>query len=424
MFAQTPQDTRRVVEFGRPDAMNPEERWTANMLTKPLTLVGGASLMATAFVTVVGLWYAWIYSTDLQTFLAYAAGLPVLAALMACLPIAWARTRGNNTIVARLSLGLWIACVFMNAIVMLYFALYVPAPPPLAVQAAAPHRAQPAVRAPNLSEDGIERLDDEIRWRWYLVNDYGEELATAKGAKRERLLSAEDRRRYALAKTELEQFEIRRYGAPVVMKDLDPSLQGPGQLEVQGYATSEPAQAQAPAVIPAPAHQGPGLGLAMMSLIMIAASALGLFISAESLAAVMLSKVREERARPVEDLVQEAAPLATGPRIHAGESIDGFALWIGKCLSPAKNSEVRPAQAFAHYETFCAANNVRARLNQSNFYTRFSQHLGAVYGIASAHSNGPVYRGVALFDDDEMGTLNGHAGPLNGHAGTVNGYAR
>ena len=214
--------------------------------------------------------------------------------LMAGLPIAWARTRDNNAIVARLSLGLWIACVFVNAIVMLYFALYVPAPPPPAVQAAAPHRAQPAVRAPNLSEDEIERLDDEIRWRWYLVNDYGEELATAKGAKRERLLSAEDRRRYAIAKTELEQFEIRRYGAPVVMKDLDPSRNGPGQLEVQGYAaSSEPAQAQAPAVIPAPAPQGPGLGLAMISLIMIAASALGLLISAESLAAVMLSKVRE-----------------------------------------------------------------------------------------------------------------------------------
>ena len=159
----------------------------------------------------------------------------------------------------------------------------------------------------------------------------------------------------------------------------------------------------------------------MMSLIMIAASAIGLLISAESLAAVMLAKVREGQARPVEDLVPEAAPLATGPRIHAGESLDGFALWIGKCLSPAKNGEVRPAQAFAHYETFCAANNVRARLNQSNFYTRFSQHLGAVYGIASAHSNGPVYRGVALFDDGEMGMLNGHASPLNGHAGLTIG---
>ena len=74
MFAQTPQDTRRVVEFGRPDAMNPEERWTANMLTKPLTSVGGASLMATAFVAAMGLWYAWIYSTDLQTFLSVRPG--------------------------------------------------------------------------------------------------------------------------------------------------------------------------------------------------------------------------------------------------------------------------------------------------------------------------------------------------------------
>jgi len=74
MFAQTPQDTRRVVEFGRPDAMNPEERWVANMLTKPLVLAGGASLVATAFVAAVGLWYAWIYSKDLQTFLVPAVG--------------------------------------------------------------------------------------------------------------------------------------------------------------------------------------------------------------------------------------------------------------------------------------------------------------------------------------------------------------
>ena len=123
---RTPQDTRRVVEFGRPDAMNPEERWVANMLVKPLTLVGGASLTATAFVAAVGLWYAWIYSTDLKIFLVCAAGLPVLRRSCAGLPIAWARTRGNNAIVAWASLGIWGACVFMNVIVMLYFALYVP----------------------------------------------------------------------------------------------------------------------------------------------------------------------------------------------------------------------------------------------------------------------------------------------------------
>ena len=102
------------------------------------------------------------------------------------------------------------------------------------------------MRAPNLSEDEIERLDDEIRWRWYLVNDYEQELASATGAKRERLLSAEDRRRYALAKTELERFEIRRYGAPVVMRDPDPKPNGPGQLEFQGYAASEPARRNRP----------------------------------------------------------------------------------------------------------------------------------------------------------------------------------
>ncbi len=418
MFASAPQDTRRVVEFGRPDAMNPEERWVANMQVKPLTLIGRASLAATAVVVVVDLWYAWIYLTDLKIFLLCAAGLTILDLIAVGLPIAWIRTRDNNAIVAWAALGIWGAIVLVNAYIMLSVALYVP--PPLAVQAATPYRTQPAVRAPNLPADEIEQLDDKISELWYLANDYEQELARATGARRERLLSAEDQHRYALAKTELQRFEIRRYGAPVVLRDTDPNPNGPGQLEFQGYAASEPAQAQIQAAIPAPAPQGTGLFWVVISLLVVAAWAGGLLISAESLAAVMLAKVREGQGRPVEDLVPEAAPLATGPRIHAGESIDGFALWIGKCLSPSRNGEVRPAQAFAHYETFCAANNVRARLNQSNFYTRFSQHLGAVYGIASAHSNGPVYRGVALFDDDEMGTLNGHASPFNGHAGTFN----
>ncbi len=418
MFASAQQDTRRVVEFGRPDAMNPEERWVANMQVKPLTLIGGASLAATAVIVAVNLWYAWIYWTDPKIFLAGAAGLTILDLLAVGLPIAWVRTRDNNAIVAWAALGVWGACVFVNVYVILSVALYVP--PPLAVQAATPHRAQPAVRAPNLSENEIERLDDKISELWYLANDYEQELARATGAKRERLLSVEDQRRYALAKTELQRLEIRRYGAPVVLRDTDPSPNGPGQLEFQGYAASEPARAQIPAAIPASAPQGPGLFWVVILLVLIAAWAGGLLIAAESLAAVMLAKVREGQGRPVEDLVPEAAPLATGPRIHGGESLDGFALWIGKCLSPSRNGEVRPAQAFAHYETFCAANNVRAHLSQSNFYTRFSQHLGAVYGIASAHSNGPVYRGVALFDDDEMGTLNGHASPFNGHAGSIN----
>ena len=328
MFASAPQDTRRVVEFGRPDAMNPEERWVANMQVKPLTLIGRATLAATAVIVAVNLWYAWIYWTDPKIFLVAAATLTILDLITVGLPIAWVRTRDNNAIVARAALGVWGACVLVNVYVVLSVALYVP--PPLAVQAAIPHPAQPAVRAPNLSQNEIERLDDKISELWYLANDYEQELARATGAKRERLLSARDQRRYALAKTELQQLEIRRYGAPVVLRDTDPNPNGPGQLEVQGYAASEPAPAQA--AIPASAPQGPGLFWVAILLVLVAAWAVGLLISAESLAAVMLAKVREGQARPVEDLVPEAAPLATGPRIHGGESLDGFALWIGKCL--------------------------------------------------------------------------------------------
>ncbi len=220
MFTSAPQDTRRVVEFGRPDAMNPEVRWTANLLTKALAYgVGVPSLVATAFVGAVGEWYAWIYSSGLQTFFGYAIGLLVIAVWSSCLPIAWANSRGNDPIVARAAFGLWAACVFMNVVTMLHFVRHVPAAPPVAVQAAAP--ARPAVNAPNLPEDEIERLDDKISELWYLVNDYGQELETAAGARRERLLTAESKRRYALARTELEQLEIRRYGAPIVLEDPD-----------------------------------------------------------------------------------------------------------------------------------------------------------------------------------------------------------
>ena len=174
-------------------------------MVKPLTLIGGASLAATAVVVAVDLWYAWIYWTDLKIFLVCAAGLTILDLIAAGLPIAWVRTRGNNAIVAWAALGIWGAIVLVNVCIILSVALYVP--PPLAVQAAAPHRAQPAVRAPNLSENEIERLDDKISELWYLANDYEQELARATGAKRERLLSAEDQRRYALAKTELQRLK-------------------------------------------------------------------------------------------------------------------------------------------------------------------------------------------------------------------------
>ena len=114
-------------------------------MVKPLTLIGGASLAATAVVVAVDLWYAWIYLTDLKIFLFCAAGLTILDLIAVGLPIAWIRTRGNNAIVAWAALGIWGAIVLVNAYIILSVALYVPPPP--AVQAATPHRAQPAVRA-------------------------------------------------------------------------------------------------------------------------------------------------------------------------------------------------------------------------------------------------------------------------------------
>jgi hypothetical protein len=393
-------ETRKVVEFGRAEAMTYEERWNAGLQTRFIAYaVGMPSIVSTAFVGAVSLWYAWISTSNIQTWLAFSAGLLVITLFSAGLPIAWASTRDNNKLVARAALGLWLACVAMNFVTMSHFARHVPA--------LAPARAPTFVKALGLSAAEVEKLDWDIAGVWYKLADFDEEMS---GPRRRRFDTAENRRQYAAWQEQLQRLEIKRYGAPVILKDVDPA--GPGRLEFKGYAAA--------AVMAEPTHAGsaPGLGLAAVALIMIAGSAVGFLISAGSLAAIMTSKVREQRAQAVEELMPEMMP-ASSPRIHAGESLDGFTLWTGKCLSPVPNGSIRPAAALAHYEAFCAANNVRARLDPSNFYTRFSQYLGAVYGIVSDHSNGPIYRGAALFDDAEMGA---HPGALNGHADALNGY--
>ena len=352
-------ETSRVVHFGREEAMTYEERVNAGWQVKFIAwVVGFPSILAVAFTGIVGLWYAWIFTADIQTWLAVSAGLIAITMFAAGLPIPWALTRGHNNVVANAALGLWIACVAMNFGIMAHFARHVPAP-------AGPGHAV----ARDMAQDEAYDLDIEIESVRNAIAE-GAELTKTRGDS-----PYYQRRRHEL-QAELLRLETKRYGAPVT--------------------------------IAAPARPGsqPGLDLAAIALIMIAGSAVGLLISAGSLAAVMTSKVREMQGQAANaEPVAEAVPAGQAPRFHSAESFDGFNLWIGKCLSRVRNGSVRPAAALAHYEAFCAANNVRAQLDPANFYTRFSQYLGAVHGIASAHSNGPVYRGVALFDDEETAAM-------------------
>ena len=346
--------------------MTYEERWNASLQVKFIAYaVGAPPLLSTAFVGIVGLWYAWIFTSDIQTWLAVSAGLLAMTFFSAGLPIAWAPTRGHNNVVARASFALWLACVAMNFVTMSHFARHVPE------AAGASALSWRAICAADEAHD----LDIDIEGIRDILADFDEE----RGTRQTRGAAGPHHGKRAQAanlQAELRNLETKRYGAPVTMA--------------------------------APARPGsaPGLDLAAIALIMIAGSAVGLLISAGSLAAIMTSKVREMQGQAANaEPVAEAVPAGQAPRFHSAESFDGFNLWIGKCLSRVRNGSVRPAAALAHYEAFCAANNVRARLDPANFYTRFSQYLGAVHGIASAHSNGPVYRGVALFDDEETAAM-------------------
>ena len=87
-------ETRKVVEFGREESQTYEERWSANVVVKFIAyIVGVPSLGSVAFVSIVGLWYAWIFTSDWGTWAAVSAGLVFIAAFSAGLPIAWAHTR-------------------------------------------------------------------------------------------------------------------------------------------------------------------------------------------------------------------------------------------------------------------------------------------------------------------------------------------
>ena len=264
-------ETSRVVHFGREEAMTYEERWNASLQVKFIAYAAGApSLLSTAFVGIVGLWYAWIFTSDIQTWLAVSAGLLAITFFSAGLPIAWASTRGHNNVVARASFALWLACVAMNFVTMSQFARHVP-------EAAAPGFYE--------GPRSLRRRDRKTRRRHRGHTGHPGRFRRRGGGWRtqtQQALTTENGRRHADLQAKLRNLETKRYGAPVTKG------------------------------APARAGSAPGLDLAAIALIMIAASAVGLLISAESLAAVMLAKVREGQGAAGRGPGAGSRPLATG----------------------------------------------------------------------------------------------------------------
>jgi hypothetical protein len=328
-----------------PAAMTYDERASARWQVRFIAwVVGLPSILSIGFVGAVGLWYAWRFTSDAQTWLALSAGLIAVTLFAAGLPIAWALTRDLNPFAAKAAFVFWLACIGMNGAIMLHFARHIPTP---GAPAPAVMRAMPDV-------DG-EEIDIRIE---------GLRDAIEEGSRR--IKTPADARRFANLQAELRGLETRRYGRPLT------------------------------ATAPAGAVQVPGLDMAALALLMIAGSAVGLLISAGSLAAILTEKAATVR------LEAEAAPLPARSEptaiaaFHPAESADGFDHWALSCVSKLAGRQIRTAEAHLHYQTFCARNDYQAPLAIQEFGRRFRGWLMDTYGIDGRHSNGTVFDGVTL----------------------------
>jgi hypothetical protein len=324
-----------------PASMTGDERASARWQVRFVAgVVGLPSLLSIAFVGAVGLWYAWRFTGDAQTWLALSSGLIAVTLFSAGLPIAWGLTRDLNPFAAKAALVFWLACIAMNGAIMTNFARHVPTPGAPAVMRAMP------------DENG-EEIDSRIE---------GLRDAIEEGTRRVR--TPADSRRLASLQAELRGLETQRYGGPMT------------------------------AAAPAGAGQAPGLDMAALALLMIAGSAVGLLISAGSLAAILTEKAATVRL--------EAAPapgpgsIIDVPSGHAGENADGFEQWARACVSKLDGGKVRPAEAHASYLQFAARNDFARPLSLQEFGRRFNAYLAAAYGIDGRHSNGTVFDGIAL----------------------------
>ncbi len=329
-----------------PAALTREERSNAGWHLRFIGwIIGFPSLLSIAFVGAVGLWYAYVTTADVTTWLALSAGVVIVTLFTAGLPIGAALNRENAPGVAKAAFGFWIACILLNLAVMGSFAWHrQEGPAPVNASASAPH----------LSAAEAGRLDLAISKLRYWIADYAE-LSGERGA---RFDTAENRQAYAAAQAELRKLETARYGSP--------------------------ASSSAPA---------PGLDLAAVALLMLIGAALGLLISASSLAAILTEKAATVRVEAAPEPQPAPSPIVA---YHPGESADGFDHWAVSCVSKLAGRQIRTAEAHQHYQTFCARNDYQAPLAVQEFGRRFRGWLMDTYGIDGRHSNGTVFDGVVL----------------------------
>ncbi len=319
-----------------PASMTRDERTSAGWQTLFVGwVIGLPSIMAVAFVGLVGLWYAWQFTNDLQTWLALSAGLIAITLFSAGMPIAWSLNRETQPVAAKAAAAFGLACVAMNFGIMTHFATHKP-------------ELVQVERAPS---EEVRQAIAEIAWR-------REDLADAE--KHRDRWNEYTRTWYATTQAELRHFE-----------------------RIAGVPSSAPAGV--------PNH---GLDLASVAILMIIGSAIGMAISAGSLAAILTEKAATVRL--------EAAPapgpgsIIDVPSGHAGESADGFEAWARQCVSKLDGGKVRPAEAHASYLQFAARNDFARPLAIQEFGRRFNGYLANAYGIDGRHSNGTVFDGIAL----------------------------
>ncbi len=329
-----------------PAALTREERSNAGWHLRFIGwIIGLPSILSIAFVGAVGLWYAYVTTADVKTWLALSAGILIVTLFTAGLPIGAALNRENAPGVAKAAFGFWIACILLNLAVMANFAWHrLEGPAPVNASASAPH----------LSAADAGRLDLAISKLRYRIADYAE-LASQRSA---RFDTAENRQAYAAAQAELRKLETARYGSP--------------------------ASSSAPA---------PGLDLAAVALLMLIGAALGLLISASSLAAILTEKAATVRVEAAPEPQPAPSPIVA---YHPGETADGFVAWARQCVCKMDGGKVRPSEAHASYLQFCARNDFIRPLAIQEFGRRLSGYLSAAYGIDSRHSNGSLYDNIAL----------------------------
>ncbi len=362
-----------------PAALTREERSNAGWHLRFIGwIIGLPSILSIAFVGAVGLWYAYVTTSDVTTWLALSSGISIVTLFTAGLPIGAALNRENAPGVAKAAFGFWIACILLNLAVMAHFAWQRP-------EAAAPVNASVAI--PQLSATDARRLDLEIAKAWFALDDFKEAVA----ADPARFDTPENRRRATGLQAELQRLETRRYGAPAILKEVR------GRLEFQGYAVE--AGSSAP-------MNAPGLDLAAVALLMLIGAALGLLISASSLAAILTEKAATVRAEAVPAPQPAPSPIVA---YHPGETADGFEMWARSCVSKLDGGKVRPAEAHANYLQFAARNDFARPLALQEFGRRFNGYLAAAYGIDGRHSNGTVFDGVSLAPLSPLLAMNGAA---------------